>query len=87
MIKPNLEDLAVLDVQKVLHICITQPIISDMSSVGFDGISIKEAVDIPKAKKEKASKNEICDLRKHLNIQNIIGTPGDLKRRCKKSIK
>lgn len=52
LIKPNLEDLAdYIEILKVLHICgSTQPIIQDMATCGFDGISVEEAVNIPQAK-------------------------------------
>lgn len=54
LIKPNLEDVAdYIEILKVLHICgSTQPIIRDMASCGFDGISVEEAVDIPQAQKD-----------------------------------
>ncbi len=54
MVKPRLEDLAGFINQKsVLHICgSTQDIIHDMASIGFDGISIEEKVDVVKAKEE-----------------------------------
>ena len=85
MIKPNLEDLAdFIDVQKVLHICgSTQPIISDMSSVGFDGISIEEAVDIPKAK--ESIEND-CVIVGNISTSKTLlsGTPEDVKEDVKK---
>lgn len=85
MIKPNLEDLAdFIDVQKVLHICgSTQPIISDMSSVGFDGISIEEAVDIPKAKE---SIEDECVIVGNISTSKTLlsGTPEDVKEDVKK---
>ncbi len=54
MVKPSLEDLSnFIKTSKVLHICgSTQPIISDMASIGYDGISVEEKVDIKKAKEE-----------------------------------
>lgn len=54
IVKPVLEDLAnVIKTKKVLHICgSTQPIIRDMASIGYNGISIEEKVDIKKAKEE-----------------------------------
>ena len=54
LIKPNLEDLAdYIEIPKVLHICgSTQPIIRDMATCGFDGISVEEAVNIPQAQKD-----------------------------------
>lgn len=54
IVKPALEDLAnVIKTKKVLHICgSTQPIIKDMATIGFDGISVEEKVDIKKAKEE-----------------------------------
>ena len=54
LIKPNLEDLAdYIEINKVLHICgSTQPIIRDMATCGFDGISVEEAVNIPQAQKD-----------------------------------
>lgn len=54
LIKPNLEDLAdYIEIPKVLHICgSTQPIIKDMATCGFDGISVEEAVNIPQAKQD-----------------------------------
>lgn len=54
MVKPALEDLAnVIKTKKVLHICgSTQPIIKDMATIGYDGISVEEKVDIKKAKEE-----------------------------------
>ncbi|MBZ9571271.1 MtaA/CmuA family methyltransferase [Methanobrevibacter sp. TMH8] len=52
--KPKLEDLAgFINEKKVLHICgSTQNIIHDMASIGYDGISVEEKVDIVKAKEE-----------------------------------
>jgi [methyl-Co(III) methanol-specific corrinoid protein]:coenzyme M methyltransferase len=54
LIKPNLEDLAdYIEIPKVLHICgSTQPIIRDMATCGFNGISVEEAVNIPQAEKD-----------------------------------
>ena len=54
MVKPSLEDLSnFIKTSKVLHICgSTQPIISDMASIGYDGISVEEKVDIKMAKEE-----------------------------------
>ncbi|RBQ22745.1 Methylcobamide:CoM methyltransferase MtaA [Candidatus Methanobinarius endosymbioticus] len=52
--KPRLEDLAgFINEKNVLHICgSTQDIIHDMASIGYDGISIEEKVDITKAKED-----------------------------------
>lgn len=54
MVKPRLEDLAMeISTKKVLHICgSTEPIIRDMATAGFDGLSVEEKVDISKAKGE-----------------------------------
>lgn len=54
IVKPRLEDLAgFIDEKKVLHICgSTQEIIHDMASIGYDGISVEEKVDIVKAKED-----------------------------------
>ena len=54
IVKPRLEDLAnVIKTKKVLHICgSTQPIIRDMASIGYDGISVEEKVDIKTAKQD-----------------------------------
>lgn len=54
IVKPRLEDLAgFIDVKKVLHICgSTQGIIHDMATIGYDGISVEEKVDIVKAKED-----------------------------------
>ncbi|MGB9936391.1 MAG: methylcobamide:CoM methyltransferase MtaA [Methanobacterium sp.] len=54
MVKPRLEDLSnVITTSKVLHICgSTEPIIRDMATSGFDGLSVEEKVDISKAKEE-----------------------------------
>lgn len=54
LVKPRLEDLSgFVNGKKVLHICgSTQDIIQDMGSIGYDGISIEEKVDIAKAKED-----------------------------------
>ncbi|WP_414470061.1 methylcobamide:CoM methyltransferase MtaA [Methanobacterium sp. ACI-7] len=54
MVKPRLEDLSnVITTNKVLHICgSTEPIIRDMATTGFDGLSVEEKVDIARAKEE-----------------------------------
>jgi [methyl-Co(III) methanol-specific corrinoid protein]:coenzyme M methyltransferase len=54
MVKPRLEDLSMeITTSKVLHICgSTEPIIRDMSTTGFDGLSVEEKVDISMAKEE-----------------------------------
>lgn len=54
MVKPRLEDLAGgITTNKVLHICgSTEPIIRDMATTGFDGLSVEEKVDISRAKEE-----------------------------------
>ncbi|WP_409199706.1 methylcobamide:CoM methyltransferase MtaA [Methanobrevibacter sp. DSM 116169] len=54
LIKGNLEDYAGnLDVASVLHICgSTQPIVKDMASLGYDGISVEEKLPFDIAKKE-----------------------------------
>ena len=63
IVKPRLEDLSgFINVKKVLHICgSTQDIIIDMASIGYDGISIEEKVDIAKAKEdiEKCSSQSV----------------------------
>ncbi len=54
LIKPRLEDLAgFINTKKVLHICgSTQDIIKDMATIGYEGISVEEKVDIVKAKED-----------------------------------
>lgn len=54
IVKPRLEDLAsFIKTKKVLHICgSTQPIVRDMASIGFDGISVEEKVDVAQAKQD-----------------------------------
>ncbi|MGF7117287.1 methylcobamide:CoM methyltransferase MtaA [Methanobacterium oryzae] len=54
MVKPILEDLSMeITTNKVLHICgSTEPIIRDMATAGFDGLSVEEKVDIAMAKEE-----------------------------------
>lgn len=54
MVKPRLEDLSRgIITNKVLHICgSTEPIIRDMATTGFDGLSVEEKVDISRAKEE-----------------------------------
>ncbi len=54
MVKPRLEDLSMeISTNKVLHICgSTEPIIRDMATSGFDGLSVEEKVDIARAKEE-----------------------------------
>jgi [methyl-Co(III) methanol-specific corrinoid protein]:coenzyme M methyltransferase len=61
IVKPILEDLAnVIKTKKVLHICgSTQPIIRDMASIGYDGISVEEKVDIEKAKQDLTKSGKI----------------------------
>ena len=85
LIKPNLEDLAdSIDTQKVLHICgSTQPIINDMSSVGFDGISIEEAVNITQAKQDI---DDECVIIGNISTSKTLlsRTPEDVKTEVKK---
>lgn len=85
LIKPNLKDLAdTIDTQKVLHICgSTQPIINDMVSIGFDGISIEEAVDIPKAKQNI---NDNCVIIGNISTSKTLlsGTPSKVNQEVKK---
>lgn len=54
IVKPRLEDLAgFINEKKVLHICgSTQDIVKDMASIGYEGISVEEKVDINKAKED-----------------------------------
>ena len=54
IVKPRLEDLSMeITTNKVLHICgSTEPIIKDMATAGFDGLSVEEKVDISRAKDE-----------------------------------
>lgn len=54
IIKPVLEDLAgFIKTKSVLHICgSTLPIIKDMATIGYDGVSIEEKLDIALAKEE-----------------------------------
>lgn len=54
LVKPRLEDLSRgITTNKVLHICgSTEPIIRDMATTGFDGLSVEEKVDIARAKEE-----------------------------------
>ncbi len=61
IVKPILEDLAnVIKTKKVLHICgSTQPIIRDMASIGYDGISVEEKVDIEKAKQDLGKRGKV----------------------------
>ena len=81
LIKPALEDLAgFIETKKVLHICgSTQDIISDMASIGFDGISIEEAVDLPKAKEDiqklddGKSNGGCCTIEGHNHGSKIVG--------------
>lgn len=57
MIKPALEDYAnfIEDPKSVLHICgNSQDIVADMATIGFDGISIEEAVNIKQAREDIA---------------------------------
>ncbi len=57
LVKPRLEDLSnSITTNKVLHICgSTEPIIRDMATTGFDGLSVEEKVDISRAKEEMGS--------------------------------
>ncbi|MDR2623896.1 MAG: MtaA/CmuA family methyltransferase [Methanobrevibacter sp.] len=79
--KPRLEDLAsFIDVKKVLHICgSTQGIILDMASIGYDGISIEEKVDVVKAKEDILSHSssspagDCCSINKKGSASKIVG--------------
>ncbi|MDR2831091.1 MAG: MtaA/CmuA family methyltransferase [Methanobrevibacter sp.] len=80
IVKPRLEDLAnFINVKKILHICgSTQSIIHDMATIGFDGISIEEKVDVSKAKKDlidvsSSSAGGSCSINKEGNISKIVG--------------
>ena len=101
-IKPVLEDLAnFIECKKVLHICgSTQDIITDMVSIGYDGISIEEGVDLIKAKEDierLESKTGACMIdgypHKSMVIGNIStsqtlfsGSIEDVKRDVKKAL-
>jgi len=54
LVKPRLEDLsAEIDTKRVLHICGSAgPILKDMASAGYDGLSLEEKVDIKMVKEE-----------------------------------
>lgn len=54
VVKPFLEDLAsAIKTKSVLHICgAAGPIVKDMATIGYDGISLEEKVDINWAKQE-----------------------------------
>ena len=74
IVKPRLEDLSgFINVKKVLHICgSTQDIIHDMASIGYDGISIEEKVDIAKAKEDIGKNSSQCVGGKcHLDTDNL----------------
>jgi [methyl-Co(III) methanol-specific corrinoid protein]:coenzyme M methyltransferase len=81
MVKPALEDLAnFIKTKKVLHICgSTQPIIKDMATIGYDGISVEEKVDIKKAKEELEKGSNVMKVggksmpRGSSSISKIIG--------------
>ena len=81
LIKPNLEDLAdYIKVPKVLHICgSTQPIIRDMATCGFDGISVEEAVNIPQAQKDIEDVD--CVILGNISTSNTLlsGSESDVK--------
>ena len=86
LIKPNLEDLAeYIEVPKVLHICgSTQPIIRDMATCGFDGISVEEAVNIPQAQKDIEDVD--CVILGNISTSNTLlsGSESDVKSDVKK---
>ena len=86
LIKPNLEDLAeYIEVPKVLHICgSTQPIIRDMATCGFDGISVEEAVNIPQAQKDIEDVD--CVILGNISTSNTLlsGSENDVKSDVKK---
>ena len=86
LIKPNLEDLAdYIEINKVLHICgSTQPIIRDMATCGFDGISVEEAVDIPQAQKDIEDVD--CVILGNISTSNTLlsGSIDDVKGDVKK---
>lgn len=81
LIKPNLEDLAdYIEIPKVLHICgSTQPIIRDMATCGFNGISVEEAVNIPQA--EKDIEDVDCIIVGNISTSNTLlsGSADDVK--------
>ena len=54
VVKPRLEDLSrEINTKKVLHICgSAEPILKDMASIGYDGLSVEEKVDVKWAKEE-----------------------------------
>jgi [methyl-Co(III) methanol-specific corrinoid protein]:coenzyme M methyltransferase len=54
IVKPRLEDLSrEINTKKVLHICgSAEPILKDMASIGYDGLSVEEKVDVKWAKEE-----------------------------------
>jgi len=54
IVKPRLEDLSSeINIKKVLHICgSAAPILKDMASIGYDGLSVEEKLDVKWAKEE-----------------------------------
>jgi [methyl-Co(III) methanol-specific corrinoid protein]:coenzyme M methyltransferase len=61
IVKPRLEDLSrEINTKKVLHICgSAEPILKDMASIGYDGISVEEKVYVKWAKEELKSGRKI----------------------------
>jgi len=94
MIKPALEDLAeFIETKSILHICgSTQDIITDMASIGFDGISIEEAVDINKAKSDlakiEAQGKTTSKILGNISTSQTLftGSPEDVKSDVKKAL-
>lgn len=79
LVKPVLETMsAEMDFRGILHICgNSTPIIKDMLSCGFNGISIEDSVDvnyINKTKDELNSKTQICG-NISTNQTLFMGTP------------
>lgn len=96
MIKPALEDLAnFIECKKVLHICgDSQSIVPDMANIGYDGISIEEAVDLTKARQDiEASENSSVSEKPSVIIGNIstsetlfTGSEDEVKEEVKKAL-
>ena len=90
LVKGALQDYAeVIDIPKILHICgTTQPIVKDMASIGWDGISVEEKLPFDVATKELATVNDPSRLVGNVSTSQTIfrGTPEEVKAESKSAL-
>lgn len=90
VVKGALEDYAnVVEIPKILHICgSTQPIVKEMASIGWEGISVEEKLPFDIAKKELATVNNPSKLVGNVSTSATIfrGTVDEVKAEAKDAL-